>query len=590
MIVFVRHSMRDLRRIWRQILLFESLYIMATSLLFVPALTFLLNRLLLAPGVQLLLNADVYKLALSFRGLAAFGVIGFAAGLVAFLEFGTVIVLAQQRLFGRDCLVSDAFVTAARAVPRLLGLGFIQWVLALFTFSPWVDTPLASLMLDWINVPIAAYHYWHESKALSFLYAAMLLALAYLFLRSIFALHYVLLERQTTAQAIQSSFRLTRTKKGRLLVTIAAINSALYAVAYAVLAGASFTLERWELPVARFILSDWYVPITSLLALGFAMLAVPINLLVLTRLFYVFRRMDGVPPADQLQLYRSERLRKAEAAGRRYFRTRSVRYSFALFIVAYAAGVLALHQTYGDRLVYLDWNVKVIGHRGDVYRAPENSLSGIRSAIEGGVDAVEIDVQLSKDGVVVLNHDFTLERVAGIPASVHELTMAELQQLDIRGVWTGMPPERIPTLAEALREARGRTKLVVEIKPYGDKETLARTVVEWIEAEEMEEDVYVQSFDSRVLRIVREENPDLKIGQILFAAAGDVAALDVDFYTINQTMLSERFIRRAHKLDREVWVWTVNVERNMREVLRYDVDAVITDYPEKLRSLVGVRE
>jgi glycerophosphoryl diester phosphodiesterase len=72
------------------------------------------------------------------------------------------------------------------------------------------------------------------------------------------------------------------------------------------------------------------------------------------------------------------------------------------------------------------------------------------------------------------------------------------------------------------------------------------------------------------------------------ASAGNVSSLDVDFYTISQNMLSDRFIDQAHRLDREVWVWTVNIERNMREVLKYDVDGIITDFPERLQMLVGV--
>jgi glycerophosphoryl diester phosphodiesterase len=346
-------------------------------------------------------------------------------------------------------------------------------------------------------------------------------------------------------------------------------------------------IERWESPL-RFVVADWYVPVASLLALLFATLTVPVNLVVLTRLFYVMRRAAGEPFENRLRLFRSRVLRHLEFALKRYFRTRSVRYGIALAALVYAAGALVLHRSYGERLIYLDWHVKVIAHRGDVHAAPENTIASVRAAIEQGADAVEIDVQLSKDGVVVLHHDYTLERVADMPFPVHELTYPELLALDVKGAWTGMPNERIATLEEALQEAKGKTKLVVEIKPYGDTDELARRTAELVAASGMTSDVYVQSFDYGVLQTVKGALPELKIGQILYAAAGDVSSLDVDFYTISQTMLSERFIRRAHALDREVWVWTVNIERNMRETLTYDVDGVITDFPEKLRSLVVV--
>ncbi|TLS52869.1 glycerophosphodiester phosphodiesterase [Paenibacillus antri] len=585
--VFIRHSARDLQRVWKQILVFESIYMAATSLLFVPALAFLFNRFLLAFGGNLLLNGDVYRLALSLKGGTVLALVGFAAGLIVFLEFGTVIVVAQQRLFGRDTFISDAFATAARALPRLLGLGFIQWVLLLFTFSPWVDTPLAGLLLGNVNVPIVLVNHLYESKFLLFLYSIVLAAAAYLFLRCIFAMHYILIEGQSTARAIRNSFALTRRNMGTLIVHIALLNAILYAAAAMAVYGATFAIERWESPL-RFVVADWYVPVASLLALLFAMLTVPVNLVVLTRLFYVMRRAAGVPFENRLRLVRSRLLRHLEFALKRYFRTRTVRYGIALFALVYAAGVLALHQSYAERLIYLDWHVKVIAHRGDIHAAPENTIASIRAAIESGVDAVEIDVQLSKDGVVVLNHDYTLERAAGVPLGVHELTYPELVALEVRGAWTGMPTERIATLEEALQEAKGRTKLVIELKPYGDADALARTTAELVASAEMVPEVYLQSFDYGVLQTAKSVVPELKTGQILFAAAGDVSSLDVDFYTISQTMLSERFIERAHRLDREVWVWTVNIERNMREVLKYDVDGVITDFPDKLQRIVGV--
>lgn len=587
--LFFRHSLRDFRNTWKKVLLFESIYTMATSLFFAPALAFALNRFLLAAGSGLLLNGDVYRVALSLRGLGTLVAIGFAAGLLVFLEFGTVIVVAQQRLFGRDAPLADAFATAVRAVPRLLGLGFIQWVLLLFTFSPWIDTPLSATLFRSVHLPITLLVFLQESKPFLAIYVTVLAIVGYLFFRCIFALHYILIDGLTTAGAIRRSFLLTRKRQGKLVFHLAALNAAFFASGAALLGFASSLLQRWEAPFVR-LLSDWYVSGASFVALVLAMLTVPFNLVVLTRLFYIMRRANGEPLEDRLRMTRSRVLRRLERRLSTYFRNRSIRFGLALLALVYGAAMVTIHQTNGDRLLYLDWHTKVIGHRGDLHAAPENTVASIRSAIDQGVDAVEIDVQMSKDGIVVLNHDYTLERVAGVPASVHELTFAELNALDIRGVWTGMQAERIATLQQALQEAKGRTKLVVEIKPYGEKRELALRTAELIAAEDMTADVYVQSFDAVVLSVVRQTLPDVKLGQILFAAAGNVSTLDVDFYTVNLTMLTDRFLQQAHALGREVWVWTVNSERSMREALTYDVDGIITDYPARLRSLIGVAE
>ncbi|PIB61844.1 glycerophosphodiester phosphodiesterase family protein, partial [Pseudomonas sp. 2995-3] len=103
----------------------------------------------------------------------------------------------------------------------------------------------------------------------------------------------------------------------------------------------------------------------------------------------------------------------------------------------------------------------------------------------------------------------------------------------------------------------------------------ASKIVELIEAYDIEDVTYVQAFNYDVLQEVRKVNPDIRIGQILYLAAGNLSAIDVDFYTIRQTMLSDRFIEKAKEQNREVWVWTVNLERNIREVLKYDIDGII---------------
>jgi glycerophosphoryl diester phosphodiesterase len=104
--VFLKHSMDDLRRSFKKILLFEAIYMVVTSLLFVPALAFIFHRVLRAMGTNLLLNGDVYRMALSYQGLAGFASIAFVSGIILFLDFGTVLILVQKRLFGKDVLLS----------------------------------------------------------------------------------------------------------------------------------------------------------------------------------------------------------------------------------------------------------------------------------------------------------------------------------------------------------------------------------------------------------------------------------------------------------------------------------------------------
>jgi glycerophosphoryl diester phosphodiesterase len=103
----------------------------------------------------------------------------------------------------------------------------------------------------------------------------------------------------------------------------------------------------------------------------------------------------------------------------------------------------------------------------------------------------------------------------------------------------------------------------------------------------MVEQCMIQSFSYKALEEVRKLNSDIMLGQILYAVMGNSNKLDVDFYTIKQSMLSDTFIENAHNNGRGVWVWTVNDELNIKEVLKFDVDGIITDYPKRVQDIMG---
>src|SRR5699024_11611430 len=99
----------------------------------------------------------------------------------------------------------------------------------------------------------------------------------------------------------------------------------------------------------------------------------------------------------------------------------------------------------------------------------------------------------------------------------------------------------------------------------------------------------VQSCNPTFLKLIRKENRDIDLGQILFLFAGNLSGLDVDFYTVRETMLTKRFVKQARKQNRRIWVWTVNNTRNIKKVLSYDVDGIITDYPERVQRVCGIQ-
>lgn len=212
-------------------------------------------------------------------------------------------------------------------------------------------------------------------------------------------------------------------------------------------------------------------------------------------------------------------------------------------------------------------------HRGFSGVAPENTLAAIRLAMNlPDVDWIEIDVQLSRDGVPVLIHDFTLGRTTDGRGAVRERTLAELKRLDA-GRWKSMrfAGERIPTLAEVLDEVRGRLKVNIELKTTAQTyHGLAAAAAAVVQARGMEDEVRFTSFEPAALLEARDAAPDIRRGLIIDSRPADLERrLELGGCTllsIAHGKVDREFVRRQIERGVDVMVWTVDPIRRMREL------------------------
>lgn len=259
----------------------------------------------------------------------------------------------------------------------------------------------------------------------------------------------------------------------------------------------------------------------------------------------------------------------------------------ALIVAVLAAaftGVTAIHT------VRLDDDVQITAHRGASGKAPENTLASVRQAIEDGTDWVEIDVQETKDGVVVVAHDSDLKKVSGVDTKIWEATAEQLQEIDIGSYFAPeFKDERVPTLAEVLNVCRGRVGLNIELKYYGHDQNLEQKVVELVEEHGMASDVVIMSLKAGGIRKVKELRPDWTVGLLTAVAAGDLTRADADFLAVNTSLAKRSFIRSAHQKGKQVYVWTVNDTISMSTMISRGADNLITDHPDLARRVLNQR-
>jgi glycerophosphoryl diester phosphodiesterase len=230
----------------------------------------------------------------------------------------------------------------------------------------------------------------------------------------------------------------------------------------------------------------------------------------------------------------------------------------------------------------------VIAHRGASAYAPENTIAAFELAVRQGADMIELDVQRSADGGLVVFHDDTTERWDGRKRRVDICTLAELRALDIGG-------ERVAMLAEACAFARERgVRLNVELKAAGFGADVARM----LRAERVEELVLISSFVEAALHESAAADPHIPRAYLMgndtwrpdvrFREAWPFGALRrtgaVAWHPTIELPFVNMLIPRVRRAGYQVNVWTVDDPVIMRSLIGLGVDGIITNVPDVLRE------
>jgi len=235
-------------------------------------------------------------------------------------------------------------------------------------------------------------------------------------------------------------------------------------------------------------------------------------------------------------------------------------------------------------------DVQVIAHRGASFAAPENSLAAIDLAVHEGADWIEIDVQLTSDGEVVVIHDKDLMRVANQDVKVGETTVHDLKQIDV-GSWFDktFANERIATLDEVLDLCRDRAKVNIELKYASADGALEAAVAKTVDRNGMSQQIVVMSLDQAAVNRMKSLRPKWRVGLLMTVSVTKTKNIPADFLAVNAAFVSRSFILTAHNNGKEVFVWTVNDTATMSTMISRGVDGLITDKPALAKSVLKQR-
>lgn len=260
------------------------------------------------------------------------------------------------------------------------------------------------------------------------------------------------------------------------------------------------------------------------------------------------------------------------------------------------------------------------GHRGARGHAPENTLAGFERALAIGVDTLELDVGVTRDGVVVIHHDRRLNpdvargvdgKWVSAPApTIYSLSYAELARYDVGRIRPGsdyarrfphqqpIDGTRIPRLSDLWPIApRVRFNIETKLVPEAPEETLppepfARAVIAEVRRAGVAPRTTIQSFDFRTLAVVQREAPEIRTAYLTSGQRGDAVAKSVHalqgaIWSPDYQDLDPVALAAARGFGLKVIPWTVNEPADIARMLAMNVDGLISDYPDRVRQALG---
>jgi glycerophosphoryl diester phosphodiesterase len=583
-------TVRSYGSTWKTLALTDIAYKIVAFIVLTPLVGILFRVLLAVSGKTVLADQDILFFFLGPVGwVCAIALGGLWLGIVALEQAALMGVLCANHGKKRMGVIEALRFTLANAWPVIKVTGRI----VAFTLMPVLPALAVAGVTYYVLLGEFDINFYLKEKPPEFLMAlgiagVIVLALAVVLLRLFtgwfFALQLVLFEGVRPANALRTSGERAKGQRRRIVVWIVG-----WALASMIVSAVATSLAVWigHLIVPSTTNSLWLLAATvGLTMVLLSAVGLVVNLLSTTFfaaiLFQLYRHLGSEGDLDLSPLDTSKTA--GPVARFRITRARLLAGGILGVVAALGTGAFALHS------VRLDDQVHIIAHRGSSMAAPENTLAAIKQAIEDGTDWVEIDVQETKDGEVVVFHDSDFMKLAGVNRKIWDVTLEDLKDIDVGSKFSPkFKDERVPTLGQVLEECKGKAGVNIELKYYGHDQDLEQRVVDIVEAHGMESEIVVMSLKVDAVKKMKKLRPKWTAGLLMSVSAGDLKNINADFLAVNAGFADRRFIRSAHGMGKDVAVWTVNDAPTMSSMIGRGVDGLITDKPALARSVLEQR-
>ena len=582
----LRRTLRLIRLNWKTLVCFELSFktLMAAGFTLLISLAFRL--LMKAMGYSYLTAEGVRAFALNPLTLTALILLTLLSLMCAMIDIGAVGYMLNCSAQGFRCRMRQVLHFSLRNLVRMLRPGALPLAGILVLLAPFMSLSMVCGLLATISLPEVIRETLRLNPTSFILGIALALLLPLPVSRRLYAFHYFTLEDMSFREAARRSARLARPLRdyGLLFLVQLAFTALMVVVVIALALAASALGRGLNLIFHRPWLVGAVIWYSVALSLGIVFaFSTPISYGCVSYLF--LRRKQEIREAAAPAYFPALRLDP-----RREKMLKGLKYALLTLIAASVLTVGWLVNTGAlNPPIEAMHTLEVTAHRGASALYPENTMAAFRGALELGADWVELDVQQTRDGQIVVMHDPNTRRTTGVSGNVWNMTYEQISKLDAGRLFgPEFAGEPIPLLSEVAELARNTgIRLNIELKPTGHETDFEQGVIDIVQEYGIADRCVITSQVYGVLERVKACDESITTVYVTSLAYGHIDHLAAaDHFSVQSASVTSRLVSRVHSLGRQIYAWTVNSRGSIDRMIDRNVDNIITDNIELARQCV----
>jgi len=556
---------------------FEILYKLFSVAFFIPAALLLFKLSLFLTGHSYLTADNIVSYAVNPITILILFLLILLLTFFSVIDISAVICVIDASYKKKKIGFLTAADFAWRNSMRIFQPRNFMFSLFVLSAALIADLGAVSSLFSSFSAPGFIAGYVKNSRMLSVLTIVLILVMAVFLFRRLYCFHYYTLEGCSFREAAKASHRLNKGKWIQDFFSLLLLQLLCMAVFYAaagviiLMIGLLAKLFQAGSVLYSIVLGIIILMISILLAAYFC-LSVPIVFTCISVLFYRHKERTGekILPLQT----------KAKTSAVSVYKKPA-----AVLLLVCCVGLIGLFSYFSlnQKMIFNIENVTspaISAHRGASREYPENTMIAFEKAADEKADWIELDIQLTKDGIPVVMHDSNLSRTAGVNRNIWDVTYAELKDVDVGSFFSPeFSDQRISTLNEVLDFAESRhINLNIELKPTGHETDFVPIVVSEILNHHFQNNCVITSQKYSILQEVKEYSSEVRTIYVMSVAAGNITLLQyADGFSIQSPFATKSLISRVHNEGKEIFVWTVNTQDAMKKMIRLNVDNIITD-------------